>query len=954
VCLTILLFAQGFLSEPLSVKQMQPGELRLADLDRPSESAYVFGPFRLIPKERKLFLANEPVHVGSRAFAILVALVERAGTVVPGSELIQLVWPGVVVEEANLRVQLGTLRKVLARSEGGRNAIETVPLRGYCFVLPVFQTKTDPATPIGVDAEHNLPTSLTPTVGRDDAIELVSKSLASHRLVTIIGPGGIGKTTVALAVARQSLTLFADGARFVELSAVSEPRLVPSALASALGIGVLSEDPLGGLLAHLRGKEMLLLLDTCEHVVSSAAALSETLLTGLPDIRILATSREALRAKGEWVHRLPSLTLPPAAAALTAASALAYPSVELFVQQASANLDRFELKDADAPIVAEICRRLDGIPLAIELAAARVDELGPRQIAARLHETFLVLTRGRRTALPRHQTLSATLRWSYDLLEPEERAMLRQLAIFRGSFAADAAAAVVEHEADGRRHAMHTLSNLFVKSLLTADADSEVVLYRMLDTTRAFAAEELAEAGELTIVSRRHAAYVCAALRDAEKDLEAQDIPLWIGKYGHLIEDVRGALDWAMSPTGDREIGGLITSLSASLWFALSLLEEYGRRIEVALAAASEYADSAIEIGLLDALGHVAWHTRGDMAAMKAHFTKALAGAMRNGLAESEYRALYGLIVYFATNGDYVDAVSTSQQLGALAAALQDQRKIVAHRRLSVVASTFAGDHRSVRDHAHYVLSHSSSTSGKTRPSGMFFDQRISARTMLARTLWQQGFADQARDCAQEALALAQSTGHALSLCFVLAHAATPIALWCGELKIASEMTGRLLMRAEEHSFFIWREFGRAYDAVLQRAANASPRPGQPAMGALLLETLATLDEDAADDVILKRGERGIAGWCVPELLRIAGKRLLGGNEEDRARGEALLWRSLDAARQQGALSWELRSATSIAEWWFGQNRRREAVCLLTNTLDRFTEGFETADLVRAAVLLKR
>jgi DNA-binding winged helix-turn-helix (wHTH) protein len=279
------------------VKDTQPGELRLAEARRPSNAAYAFGAFRLVPQERKLLLANEPVHIGSRAFTMLVALVERAGTIVSADELMRLVWPGISVEEANLRVQLGSLRKALARGEG-RGAIETVPLRGYCFVLPVVQT-AGPATPAGAEAEHNLPTSLTPTVGRTEAIELLVKSLASHRLVTIIGPGGIGKTTVALAVARQSLPLFVDGARFVDFSSLFESRLVASALASALGISVLSEDPLTGLVAHLRGKPILIVLDTCEHVVDAAATLAETLLARLPGIRILATSREALRAKGE-------------------------------------------------------------------------------------------------------------------------------------------------------------------------------------------------------------------------------------------------------------------------------------------------------------------------------------------------------------------------------------------------------------------------------------------------------------------------------------------------------------------------------------------------------------------------------------------------------------------------------------------------------------------------------
>ena len=340
--------------------------------------------------------------------------------------------------------------------------------------------------------------------------------------------------------------------------------------------------------------------------------------------------------------------------------------------------------------------------------------------------------------------------------------------------------------------------------------DGEIVLYRMLDTTRAFAAEKLEESGELGMISRRHGMYVCDALQTAERLWESEEATVWIGKHGHLIDDVRGALDWAMSAAGDRELGGRISSLSAILWFALSLLEEYGRRIETALAAgcSHDFSDPAIEIGLLDALGHTAWHTSGDMRAMEASFSTALARARGEGLIGAQYRALYGLIVTFATNGDYAEAVATSQELGTLAIAIGDPKTIVTHRRLAAVASTFAGDHSSVREHAQFVLNHPSSTSGKTRLGGMFFDQRISARTMLARTLWQQGYPDQARDCAEEGLTLAQSMDHALSLCFVLAHAAAPIALWRGELAIAAEMTKLLLTRSEEHSFYIWHGFG--------------------------------------------------------------------------------------------------------------------------------------------------
>jgi predicted ATPase/DNA-binding winged helix-turn-helix (wHTH) protein len=923
---------------------------------RPDGSTYGFGAFRLVTAERKLLLADEPVQLGSRAFDMLVALVERAGTIVSADELMRLVWPGMTVDDVNLRVQLRSIRKALTRGKDGQTAIKTVPLQGYCFVAPVVRLDEKRTIHNSAEAKHGLPIPLTQIVGRNDAIEHLSKSLASHRLVTVIGPGGIGKTTVALAVAHRLVPRFGNGARFVDFSSLSEPQLVASTLASAFGIGALSQEPLAGLLAHLRGKQMLLVLDTCEHVVEAAAALAETLLTELPGIRILATSREALRAKGEWVHRLPSLPHPSSATNLTSVEAVAYPAIEFFVQQATATLSDFELHDANVPLVVEICRCLDGIPLAIELAAARIDEFGLRELAVRLQDSFSVLTRGHRTALPRHLTLNATLGWSYDLLGADEQAMLRGLGVFRGPFTAVAATAVAGSERPTQRPAAETLSNLYVKSLLVVDTNSDVLLYRMLDTTRAFAVDQLRSAEEFDSTSKRHAVYVCDALREAERDWGAEEGALWLAKYRHLIDDVRGALDWAASETGDRELGARIAGESATLWFALSLLEEYGRRIEIALADVREreFADPAIEISLLDARGHTAWHTRGDMATMGNSFSRALTAARREGLTEAQYRALYGQIVYFATNGDYAEALAAAEQLGTLAPSVDDPKAILTHRRLSAVAATFAGEHGSVRDHAQYVLDHPSSMTGRTRVKGMFFDQRISSRTMLARTLWQQGLADQARDCAQEGLSLARLIDHALSLCFVLAHAVVPIALWRGEISVATEMTQLLLSRSQEHGFFIWHGFGRAYLAAVQpEATRATVGPTRSDMGALLSETLATLDERLADQAVLARGETIRAGWCTPELLRITGRRLLKPAGGDRDAAEGLMLRSIETARRQGALSWELRTAISLAELWQAEDRNGQAADLLASTLGRFTEGFTTADLLKAGGLLK-
>jgi hypothetical protein len=284
-----------------------------------------------------------------------------------------------------------------------------------------------------------------------------------------------------------------------------------------------------------------------------------------------------------------------------------------------------------------------------------------------------------------------------------------------------------------------------------------------------------------------------------------------------------------------------------------------------------------------------------------------------------------------------------------------DPNMIVTHRRLTAVAATFVGEHAAVRSHAQFVLDHPSSTSGTTRVRGMFFDPRISTRTMLARTLWQQGFPDQAHDCAQEGLALGLSLEHALSVCLVLAHAVVPIALWRGELSRAAEMTELLLQRSQEHGFFIWHAYGKAYQAALEAASEKSKgKLMLPNMGALLFETVATLNERLADNAILTRGEQGLGGWSTPELLRLSATRLLQAKNVDGAQAEALLLRSLDVARRQGALSWELRSAITLAELWQSLNRREAALELLASVHGRFTEGFATADLTSSECLLRQ
>ena len=376
-----------------------------------SARAFTFGHFLLLPEERRLLEAGRPVRISSRALDILTVLVDRAGELVSKEQLIAHAWPNTRVEENNLRVHIGALRKLLGESPTGVSYVATIPGRGYSFVAPVERETREPLlAPISSSTTtHPLPSLLIRMIGRAETLVKLLSRMRKQRLVTIVGPGGMGKTTIALAMAERLSRSLEHHASFVDLSPLADPQLLPSALASVLGIASRSENPLIGLLAFLRDKRMLIVLDSCEHLVEAAATMVEALLKGAPGVQILATSREPLGVEGEWVERLAPLGIPDSPADLSAAQALAFPAIQLFAERTAAGIEGFELSDEDVPAAVEICRKLDGIPLAIELAAARVGLFGIPGLAARLNDRLAVLTRGRRTAPPRHKTLRATL-----------------------------------------------------------------------------------------------------------------------------------------------------------------------------------------------------------------------------------------------------------------------------------------------------------------------------------------------------------------------------------------------------------------------------------------------------------------------------------------------------------------------------------------------------------------
>src|SRR6202171_5298126 len=431
-----------------------------------SQDVICFGCFRLSITERVLEKGGVRVRLGGRALDILIALVDRPTEVVSKRELIERVWPDLAVDEVSLRVHISALRKALGEGRSDRRYVNNVSGRGYCFVAPISRPASPPR-PLRNSLAHSpvgLPPSPTKMVGREETVRLISEELTARRFFTIVGPGGIGKTTVAIAVSHSMLAAFDGAVHYVDFGPLCTPSLVPNRVASTVGLPGNFDDPLAALPAFLRDRRMLLVLDSCEHLIETIAPLAERIFQAAPEVHILATSREPLQVEGEKVHRINPLAFPPDDAPSSAAHALTFSAVQLFVERAAADGSGFELNDADASIVSKVCRRLDGIALALELAAGRVGAYGIEGIESLLDGPCRLLWHGRRTASPRHQTLSAMLDWSYNLLPESERVLLCRLSVFVGAFSLEAAQFVAAGNILEREQVAEAIAGLVAKS----------------------------------------------------------------------------------------------------------------------------------------------------------------------------------------------------------------------------------------------------------------------------------------------------------------------------------------------------------------------------------------------------------------------------------------------------------------------------------------------------------
>jgi predicted ATPase len=728
----------------------------------------------------------------------------------------------------------------------------------------------------------------------------------------------------------------------------------------------------------LVGRRLLLVMDTCEHVIEIAASMAEAALGVGSELRVLATSRELLKTEGEWVYPVAPLAVPPVDVE-QGDSFFEYGAIRLFLERARAADPRFAPDRPLIELIAAICRRLDGIPLAIELAAARASALGVERLAARLDDRFHLLTGGRRTALPRHQTLRATLDWSFELLSEPERAILRRLALFAGSFSLDAATAVAASPEIASPQVDESLASLVAKSLIATEDHGAVARYRLLDTTRVYATEKLGESGEREPLALRHAEYYRDVLERAELEWESRPSAEWLADYVRRIDNVRAALDWAFSPGGNASIGVALTAAAVTLWMHLSLLDECRSRVEQALAALSAggFDDPRREMKLLTALSATMVWVRSAMPELGKASARTLEIAESLGDTEYRLRSLRSLWFFRTHRGQHRAALESAQGFTSLAATRHDPNDQFVGERLMAASQHFLGDHIGARHRFERVLAHYVPSDRRSDLIRFQDDTLVRARGHLARILWLLGYPDQAMRAAESTIDAARAIDHALNLCYALAHSACPVALMVGDLAKAGLYVGLLLDHSRRHGLVRWHAFGRSHQGLLsiKRGDVATglgllraslDEIGEPEFARFLLsatfvdvraEALACAAEiDDALNALAETTEwveRAEEIWIIPELLRRKGELLmLRGASGEATVAEDHFRRALDLAHRQGALSCELRAATSLARLWCGQNRRAEAQALLQPVYDRFTEGFDTIDLKAAKGLL--
>lgn len=934
----------------------------------------------LLPERHLLLRDEKPVRIGGRALDLLTALVERRGELVTKGELIAQVWPDTTVDESNLKVNMSALRRVLEDGPNTPQYIATVVGRGYRFVAPVESVglveapieASPPSTP-----SHNLPISTTRIFGRNDAIAALGRDLEQSRLVSIVGPGGIGKTTVALAVAEAAIEAFGDGVWVVDLAPLSDGNRTPNAIAAVFGLQAHSADMLTVVCEHLRRRQTLLVLDNCEHVIDGVASCADRILAIAAGVKLLLTSREPLRIARERVRKLSGLDAPPEESLLDASSALTFPAVQLFVERATDAHGPFRLSDADAPIVGQICRKLDGLALAIELAATRVGTFGVTGLLRQLDDRFRLLT-GWRTGPERHRTLAATLDWSYELLDEREAALLRAVSVFPGAFGLEGAAAV---SAGSTGDVLDTLISLSTKSLLAIEPQDDRIRCRLLETTREYSTFRLRSSGDEQAIRMRHAEYVCAVLDKAKAEWARHSASEWRAAYGPLVDDLRAALAWAgleLDRDGaNRSLLVRLTVAGTLLWSDLSLTQESRAHVSRALEEleAAGLAGTATEMQLGMSLAASTMWTRGLIPEVLTTLQRTREIAIRIGDVEHHLRCLRLMGSFQSLSGDLESAVATHTTFATIAtehdpSALPDGATHlgIAELHLGRLKSSLLRLERLHQQHQIRMVGLDGS-----RLSRFLYDRGVDIGNVLSYAQWLTGLPDSAARTAEATVEQGLKTKHGLSLSNALAVAACPVFFFSRRYDECRRYSAMLDEEVKRHGILMWSPTARFFRGALACAQDDVPARGLYDLEQAVAEyrainhaarrswILAVLADAYARSGRLAEATTTIAdaldwarshseGWCMPEVLRIQASILIIEGRIHEA--ETVLVDAIAVAEEIGGRSWKLRAANDLARLLRARSRMDEARELLRPIYSAFTEGFATHDLLVAADLL--
>jgi predicted ATPase/DNA-binding winged helix-turn-helix (wHTH) protein len=938
--------------------------------------ALSFGQTVVMLQRRELTRAGRRVEIGARAFDVLLMLMQSRGAPVTRDAIRANVWTGRVVEENTLESQISALRRALGDD---RHAIRTISGRGYQFVAdlePASPSKSSldqsPAAGAITRGLDTYPASY-PLLGREKEVADVFEIAKLRRLVTLVGTGGVGKTRLAFEVACALAPHFPDGVFCAQLAASSVTDYVSTTLVTSLGdtLGE-SSQTLDKLVQSHSGKHFLLVLDNCEHLIDSIAGFTERLLSTCPRATVIATSREALRLSGEYLYRVPSLDIPTV---VDAQDARSFGAVQLFEHLVQDCVPE-EVRNEEMPIIVQICRRLDGIPLAIELAAACVSALGLPGVADQLDDRFRLLTRGSRTALPRQQTLLSTLNWSYELLDETQRCVLERLSLFAGHFSLAAAQLIASDEAISMNDVVAAIIDLEHKSLVCSVAGLGKMQYRLLETTRAYARRKADARGDYSRWALRHAHYVLEVFQAAEKVATGSAQQDWLETYVPFLEDLRAAVFWGFSPEGDWRLAVDLTVASIPLSLQVVVTGECLARVDAALRCLAEEGSLQDERAMkLYAARGVCLLAQSAGSQTGEAFERARTLAEKLDNVEYQLRAIWGCWNMAYRNGRYAETFFLSERFSSVAMRSQVPYDRIVALRMSAVSHLFKAE-LGAADVKLRAMLQSAVAFSRPQRVRFLYDERMMGHAAKAHVQWLRGRPDGGTSAALHSLSDAEELDHPTSLCYALCEAVCTLAMLTGnesELKKAIRSLNEASRRHSMPSWKIRTNMWEAYVEMRDGSVEAFKRvivPGLVAIGKkrfldslipFLVETALlsgrqgqTLDALAVVDPALERALEVNDECSLPELLRAKAELVLirDGISNGCDEAEQLLRDACSRSERHGLLSWQLRAGTSLARLWLGIGRSHEAHTMLRSIYANFTEGFDTKDLREARVIL--